>query len=46
MLLQGTAVRDAWLGQVDAGNLDDGLPRSFLTGAIVEVWLELHLDGA
>ncbi len=32
--------------QIDARDLDDGLPRSFLVGAIVEVWLELHLNWA
>src|SRR5271165_1063675 len=31
-------------GQVDAGDLDDGLPRGFLAFAIVEVWLELRLN--
>ncbi len=33
-------------GEVDAGDLDDGLPRGFLAGAIVEVWLALHLSWA
>src|SRR5947209_5920545 len=32
--------------QVDAGDLDDGLPRGFLTGAIVEVWVALRLNWA
>lgn len=32
--------------QVHAGDLDDRLPRGFLTGAIVEVWLALHFDWA
>jgi hypothetical protein len=35
-----------WLRQVRAGDLDDGLPRGFLAGVIVEVWLLLHLDWA
>ena len=35
-----------WLRQVHAGDLDDGLPRGFLAGAIVKVWLALHLDWA
>ena len=38
--------RDVPGGEVDARDLDDGLPRGFLAGAIVEVWLALHLDGA
>ena len=32
--------------QVDAGDLDDGLPRGFLAGAIVEVWVALRLNWA
>ena len=36
-----------WCGRkIDAGDLDDGLPRGFLIGAIVEVWLALHLNRA
>jgi hypothetical protein len=36
-----------WCGRkIDARNLDDGLPRGFLAGAIVEVWLALHLNWA
>ena len=38
---QGCGVR-----QVDAGDLDDGLPRGFLAGAIVEMWLALRLNWA
>jgi hypothetical protein len=34
------------LRQVDAGNLDDGLPRGFLAGAIVEVRVSLRLNWA
>ena len=30
----------------DAGDLDDGLPRGFLAGAIVEVWVALRLNWA
>jgi hypothetical protein len=33
-------------GEVDAGDLDDGLPRGFLAGAIVEVWVALRLNWA
>ena len=32
--------------QVDPRDLDDGLPGGFLAGAIVEVWLALHLNWA
>ncbi len=32
--------------QVDVGDVDDGLPRGFLAGAIVAVRLPLHLDWA
>ena len=32
--------------EIDARDLDDGLPRSFLAGVIVEVWLALHLNRA
>ena len=44
-------VRTPWsrvfgLRQVHAGDLDDGLPRGFLAGVIVEVWVALHLDWA
>ena len=42
----GHRAQGCWLRQVDAGDLDDGLPRGFLAGAIVEVWLALHLDWA
>ena len=35
-----------WVRQVDAGDLDDGLPRGFLAGAIVEVWVALRLNWA
>ena len=33
-------------GEVDAGDLDDGLPRGFLVGAIVGVWVALRLNWA
>ena len=33
-------------GEIDAGDLDDGLPRGFPAGAIVEVWLALRLNWA
>ena len=42
----GHRARGCWVRQVDAGDLDDGLPRGFLARAIVEVWLALHLDWA
>jgi hypothetical protein len=32
--------------EIDAGDLDDGLPRGFLAGAIVEVWVALRLNRA
>ena len=32
--------------EIDARDLDNGLPRGFLAGAIVEVWLALHLNWA
>lgn len=32
--------------QVDASDLDHGLPRGFLAGAIVEVWVALRLNWA
>ena len=32
--------------EIDARDLDDGLPRGFLVGAIVEVWLALRLNWA
>jgi hypothetical protein len=38
--------KGARLRQVDAGDLDDGLPRGFLAGAIVEVWVALRLNWA
>ena len=34
------------LTEIDAGHLDDGLPRGFLSGAIVEVWVTLRLNWA
>src|SRR5690348_10224926 len=32
--------------QVDAGDTDDGLPRGFLVGAIVNVWVARRLNWA
>ena len=32
--------------EIDAGDLDHGLPRGFLAGAIVEVWVALRLNWA
>ena len=40
------ARKGCWLRQVDAGDLDDGLPRGFLAGAIVKVWVAHRLDWA
>ena len=42
----GHRAQECWLRQVDAGDLDDGLPRGFLAGAIVEVWVALRLNRA
>jgi hypothetical protein len=42
----GHGGQGCWVRQVDARDLDDGLPRGFLAGAIVEVWLALHLNWA
>jgi hypothetical protein len=33
-------------GKIDDRNIDDGLPRGFLAGAIVEVWVALRLNWA
>jgi len=33
-------------GKIDAGDIYDGLPHSFLAGAIVEVWVALRLNWA
>src|SRR5271155_5545097 len=36
-----------WCGrEIDPRDLDDGLPRGFLAGAIVQVWVELRLNWA
>ena len=32
--------------EIDAGDLDDGLPRGFLAGAIVKMWVAHRLDWA
>ena len=42
--LERTRVRaqGCWLRQVNAGDIDDGLPRGFLVGAIVKVRVALH----
>jgi len=42
----GPATSVAFVRQIDAGDIDDGLPRGFLAGAIVEVRLALHLNWA
>ena len=46
VLPQDTALKGCCGGEVDAGDLDDGLPRGFLAGAIVEVRLALRLNWA
>jgi hypothetical protein len=38
--------KGARLRQVNAGDLDDGLPRGFLAGPIVEVWVALRFNWA
>jgi hypothetical protein len=45
-LLQDLVSKGARLRQVNAGDLDDGLPRGFLAGPIVEVWVALRLNWA
>ncbi len=35
-----------WQREIDARDLNYGLPRGFLVGAIVEVWVALHLNWA
>ena len=42
----GHRAQGCWVRQVDAGDHDDGLPRGFLAGAIVEVWVALRLNWA
>lgn len=42
----GVLVWTLAIGKVDAGDLDDGLPRRFLVGAIVKVWVVHRLDRA
>ena len=47
ILPQDTALKGAAAGgKVDAGDLDDGLPRGFLAGAIVEVWVAHRFNWA
>ena len=36
-LLQDAALKDAVGREIDAGDVDDGLPRGFLAGAIVKM---------
>ena len=38
--------RGCWGRQVDTRDLDDGLPRGFLAGVIVEAWVVLRLNRA
>ncbi len=45
-LLSGHSAQGCWVRQVDAGDLDDGLPCGFLAGTVVEVWVTLHLNWA
>ena len=44
--LSGHRAQGCCGGEIDAGDLDDGLPRGFLAGAIVEVWVALRLNWA
>jgi hypothetical protein len=41
----GHRVQRCW-SQADAGDIDDGLPRGFLAGAIVKMWVALRLNWA
>src|SRR5579859_1614574 len=42
----GPRGRGCWVRQVDTGDTDDGLPRGFLVGAIVKVWVAHRLNWA
>ncbi len=42
----GHRAKECWVRQVDARDVDDSLPRGFLAGAIMEVWLALRLNWA
>ena len=42
----GHRAQGCWVRQIDAGDLDDGLPRGFLAGAIVKVWVAHRLNWA
>jgi hypothetical protein len=44
--LSGHRAKGCWGREIDARHLDDGLPRGFLSGAIVEVWVTLRLNWA
>lgn len=46
VLCLGVLVWTPAIGNVDAGDLDDGLPRGFLVGTIVKVWVAHRLDWA
>lgn len=46
VLCLGVLVWTLAIGKVDAGDLDDGLPRRFLVGAVVKVWVAHRLDRA
>jgi hypothetical protein len=41
----GRRVQRCW-SQADGGDIDDGLPRGFLAGAIVKMWVALRLNWA
>jgi hypothetical protein len=42
----GDRALKGWVRQVDARDLYDGLPRGFLAGAIVKMWVAHRLDWA
>jgi hypothetical protein len=42
----GHRTQGCWVRQVDAGDTGDGLPRGFLAGAIVKVWVAHRLNWA
>ncbi len=46
VLCLGVLVWTLAIGKVDARDLDDGLPRGFLVGTIVKVWVAHRLDWA
>jgi hypothetical protein len=45
-LLHDTALKESCEREIDAGDLDDGLPSDLLAGAIVKMWVAHRLDWA